>query len=187
MSLTHIPTIGQYLYRDASSTAARGSVVFTPVTAAIPDGLALLLPKSIKAKLDPTGSVPAGFTLPTVGAAGVYYTVSESFPGGRDAYTILVKPTDTLVDLVNAAHYVPPDPLVTYQEGLTWQDEGVTAAAAGAVETVDFTGPGVTATASGGKLTVAIAGGVTDGDKGDICLPARYARVTSGAMGSPHD
>lgn len=29
---------GQYLYRDASSTAARGSVVFTPVTAAIPDG-----------------------------------------------------------------------------------------------------------------------------------------------------
>ncbi len=45
------------------------------------------------------------------------------------------------------------------QANITWRDEGIDVAAAGAVSIVDFVGPGVTATFDTGKLTVDITGG----------------------------
>lgn len=58
----------------------------------------------------------------------------------------------------------------TKQNNIQFQDEGVDVGTAGGIETVDFTGAGVTATDSGTTLTVNIPGGLT--------FPEVYKAVT---------
>ena len=57
----------------------------------------------------------------------------------------------TISDLANE--------IASKQEKLLWQDEGVDLAPLGDVDTIDFTGAGVTATYLGGVVTVNIPGG----------------------------
>lgn len=107
MSLTHVPVSGRFAWRDAAESPAAGGLVhFIPATRAVASDDIVTLPLKLVAVLDAEGHIPAGFTLPTL-PGGVYYTVRELFAGGRDAYTIAVLPTDTLIDLASAAPMVP--------------------------------------------------------------------------------
>lgn len=114
MTISHIPVVGTFTYRDADETPAAGEKIhFIAVSPATVDGDVVTLPKKLVCVLNADGEVPDDFTLPTVGD-GLYYSVREKFPGGRDDYTILVLPTDTEINLATAAPVVPVDPLVSY-------------------------------------------------------------------------
>lgn len=107
MSLTHVPVVGRFAWRDAAESPAAGGLVhFIPLTRAVATDDTVTMPLKLVAVLDATGCIPAGFTLPTL-PGGVYYTVRELFAGGRDAYTIQVLPTDAQIDLASAAPLVP--------------------------------------------------------------------------------
>ena len=122
MSITHVPVVGTFHYRDVAETpAANARVVFIARSPAIVDGQVVTLPKKLTITLTDAGALPVGFTLPTLDG-GVYYIVRESFSGGRDDYTIQVLPTDALIDLATAPPVVPVEPMVSY---LTPADIGV--------------------------------------------------------------
>lgn len=112
--LTYIAITGTFNYRTTpTKTPAAGEVIeFVPRTAARPDGSEVLLPKTLSTTLNVSGQIPAGFSLPTL-PGGVYYTVRETFEGGRGKYTILVNPGDPTTDLCDVAPVVPPPLLVS--------------------------------------------------------------------------
>ena len=111
MSISHIPVVGTFTYRDADETPAAGEKIhFIAVSPATVDGDVVTLPKKLVCTLNADGEVPDDFTLPTVGD-GLYYSVREKFPGGRDDYTIEVLTTDTEIDLATVAPVVPPEDL----------------------------------------------------------------------------
>ena len=112
--LTYITITGTFNYRTTpTKTPAAGEVIeFVPRTAARPDGSEVLLPKTLSTTLNVSGQIPAGFSLPTL-PGGVYYTVRETFEGGRGKYTILVNPGDPTTDLCDVAPVVPPPLLVS--------------------------------------------------------------------------
>lgn len=112
--LTYIAITGTFNYRTTpTKTPAAGEVIeFVPRTAARPDGSEVLLPKTLSTTLNVSGQIPAGFSLPTL-PGGVYYTVRETFEGGRGKYTILVNPGDPTTDLSDVAPVVPPPLLVS--------------------------------------------------------------------------
>lgn len=110
MALVHVPVVGRFTYRDDAATPAAGAKIhFLARTPAVIDDDTVRLPKKLIVTLDQIGAVPAGFTLPTIGDDGVYYDVRERFPGARGDYTIVVKPTDALIDLPTAVPQVPPE------------------------------------------------------------------------------
>lgn len=116
MSITHIPVVGAFTYRDADATPAAGEKIhFIAVSDAIVDSGVVTLPKKLVCTLNDDGEVPDTFTLPTV-PGGVYYKVSEKFAGKRDEFTIQVLPSDTEIDLATIAPAIPEIPLVSYVE-----------------------------------------------------------------------
>lgn len=187
MSLTHVPVVGRFAYRDADATPAAGETIhFIPVSRAVLDGVVVTLPKKLIAKLNDDGEVPAGFTLPTVGD-GVFYKVIYNF-GGIPETTIEVLTSTPEVDLATYPVAIPSDEaMATYLRlqdlGITvaqqnavaalaaiiFQNAGAAACVMGDVNAVNFTGSGVTATFADGTLTVTISAG--SGGGGDF-LPA---------------
>lgn len=133
MAIVYIPVVGTFTYRDGEGAPAAGEkITFVPVSAAIVDGAVVTLPKKLICTLNATGEVPAGFELPTVGD-GVYYSVREKFPGGRDDYTIEVLTTDTKIDLATIAPVVPVDPLASYAAATVTQGKHAVPIMAGAI------------------------------------------------------
>lgn len=147
MSLTHVPVVGTFTYRDADATPAAGEKIhFLARSPAVVDGDTVTLPKKIICTLNADGEVPAGFALPTVGD-GVYYDVRERFPGGRGDYAIEVLTTDTWIDLATAPQVVPVDPMVAY---LTSADIGVSVASQAAATSLDARVDALEASPGGG-------------------------------------
>lgn len=189
MSLTYVPVVGTFTYRDADATPAYGKkVIFVAVSAAIVDGEVVTLPKKLVATLNGDGEIPAGFGLPTVGD-GVYYSVREEFPGGRDAYTIQVLTTDTEIDLATVAPVVPADPLVSYASSAD-----IAAAVAAHVAALDphpqyakEADLGTAAAADTGDFASAAQGALADSalQDADIGVSVAAATVTQGKHAVP--
>lgn len=94
--------------------------------------------------------------------------------------------------------------IVTKQDKITFQDEGVNLGAAGEITTVDFVGTNVNAVRTGGKLTVTISGGggsgggtsldianrnintldITSDTGGDVTIPSATATLSGLLVGS---
>lgn len=107
--MINIPVTGTYTYRDGANTPARGEELnFVSLTGPVVEDGSVTVPKFLSVRLDNTGSVPAGFTLPTVSGQGIYYQVKEKFQGGRGDYVIHVQETDTVVDLLTVAPVLTP-------------------------------------------------------------------------------
>lgn len=108
-SVVQVPVTCGYLYRDASGSYPEGGrVVFTCRTkTVVVDDETVTLPSKLVAILDATGEIPDTFKLLTAGD-GVYYDVTEDFPGGRAKFTILVLTTDTSINLATAAPATVP-------------------------------------------------------------------------------
>ncbi|WP_374248064.1 hypothetical protein [Thermomonas sp.] len=179
MTITMVPVIGAFAYRDAAAPPPAGDVHFLPRTPVVVDGATITLP----AKLSTTlvgGAIPSGFALPTL-AGGVYYTVRELVAGGRDAYTIQVLPTDAVIDLSTAAPAEPQDVLVPRQPAMTWLHASTAMAAAGGVTSVNVTGPGVEASIAGTALTLAFTGGA-----GGLSADPAQPLGTASAGASPY-
>lgn len=120
-SIVQVPIVGRFLYRDDPSVPATGArISFNALTTAVVDGSDVTLPKKLACVLNANGELPAGFSLPTVGD-GVYYRITERFPGGRDPYDILVTPTDTSIDLATVAPVVTPPELVSIEQAAVIQ------------------------------------------------------------------
>lgn len=112
-SVTLVPTVSGYVYRDATGSVPEGArVVCVPRTkTVVVDDAKVTLPTKLVALVTAAGALPDDFALPTAGADGVYYDIIEDFAGGRAKFTILVLPTDTEKNLATEAPVVPPEDL----------------------------------------------------------------------------
>ena len=87
-------------------------------------------------------------------------------------------PNNTVQDRTNLAGLIKK--VAGKQNAIAVQDEGVEIASAGAFDTVNITGAGVTATKSGTTLTINVpsGGGLSDGDYGDITVGGSGTTLT---------
>lgn len=113
-----VPVVAGYVYRDASGSLPAGKrVVFVARTkSVVVDDEIVTLPKKLEAIITAAGELPEDFALPTCGDDGIYYDVHETFPGGREVFTILVLPTDTEINLATVAPVVPVEPMAAFVE-----------------------------------------------------------------------
>lgn len=122
-SVRQVPVTGTYPYRDATGsypTGPNACVVFVSLSRDIIAESQVTLPAKLIAKLV-DGSVVDGFTLPTVedavrGIAGVYYRVTELFPGGRDPFDIFVAADPLVCPLIDMATVAPVVPVAELED-----------------------------------------------------------------------
>ena len=87
-------------------------------------------------------------------------------------------PNNTVQDRTNLAGLIKK--VAGKQNAIAVQDEGVEIVSAGAFDTVNITGAGVTTTKSGTTLTINVpsGGGLSDGDYGDITVGGSGTTLT---------
>lgn len=123
------------------------------------------------------GSLVTAEQFAATGVAIEGIATTDALPEGtRNLYY-----TDARADARIAVHVALSDPHTQYQPNLLLQDEGSDLATSGAINTVNFTGAGVTASETGGVVTVDIPGGGGSGSGGFASTVATTTASTTDA------
>lgn len=101
-------------YRGSDASVPAGFVYVETQQIIAGDGVTVV-PRQFRFPLDAdgnfSGTVPVPH-YPDLGITGIYYIITERFPGARRPYTIYVAHDDAGIDLATAAPVVPPEDLI---------------------------------------------------------------------------